>query len=95
MKNQISKLRSKISLLILLLSVVFLCGGCGRNNNEMETKLWVSQHPKPITCMYVGSNIMGENFYTLIDANGNIFSTGRVAMNFPDVIDSTGAEKHY
>ena len=60
--------------------------GCA-SANERETIKWIAEHKKPIRCIYVGSDTQGNTIWTLIDADGNIYNTGRVEMNFPDTLD--------
>lgn len=70
--------------LLLFLSITSLLG-CASGNEE-KTITWVKDHQKPIKCIYVGINHFSERKYTLIAADGQVFSTGNVTFKFPENI---------
>lgn len=67
--------------------VLLICfTSCGTSSNSENTIVWVREHKKPIICRLYGENAFGESFYTLLDAEGNIYNTGRVNWALPDTI---------
>jgi hypothetical protein len=72
-------------ILALLIVIAFLTIGCYQAN-EADTTIWVKTAKKPIICKLAGRNTDGFVIYTLIDADGNIYSTGLVTFNLPDTL---------
>lgn len=80
--------------LIILLTVFIL--SCqtevDTSNNEQRTIEWIKDAKKPIICErqdYKGGRYSGQYSYikyTLIDADANVFSTGWVGLNLPNII---------
>ena len=67
----------------LLPAVIF----CGCHNNERHTIEWIKQAEKPVICTEHSMNLIsGGRYYTLIDADGNIYNTCEVEMKLPDTI---------
>lgn len=53
---------------------------------EEKTEKWISEHQKPIVCKFNKQSLLAEKSYTLIDANGKIYSTGFVELTLPDTL---------
>lgn len=47
---------------------------------------WIKTAEKPIIVKTYGYSSWGHTYYTLIDANGDIYNTGAVTMALPDTI---------
>jgi len=70
-------------IILLLLLVLTSCS----NINEDNTKKWIENAQKPILCRQYGTtNGFNQVLYTLIDADGNVYSTGRIYFNLPDTL---------
>lgn len=59
---------------------------CLDESLEEKTSRWIREHKKPITVVEYGTTERGYTLYTLTDANGEIFATGRLLMTLPDTI---------
>jgi len=69
---------------VVVFMYVFLC-----QSNETDTINWVHRAKKPITCTEVKMFDRHNEIYwtyTLIDANSNIYYTGKVYLVLPDTI---------
>jgi len=72
----------------LILAVVMLAS-CGEVKDRHElTSSWIATHKKPISTYKYKAEYNGS-YYTLIDADGNIYYTGGTYFTFPPIIDST------
>lgn len=72
------------SLCILLAAFMV---SCKNKQNVKDTITWIEKAEKPIVAnVHTISGLTMENSYTLIDAKGNIYSTGRVELTLPDTI---------
>ncbi|MFA5803684.1 MAG: hypothetical protein WC879_03480 [Melioribacteraceae bacterium] len=83
MKKQFRIFRLLLGVALIAELVCFV--GCSNTDNEQATVDWVKKAKKPIKCIFLGGNDLG-NKYTLLDADGNLFATGFVWMKFPDTI---------
>lgn len=72
---------------VISLCAMILFYACS-NTNEPATKEWISQAQKPIVCKKVGDYWDGALEWTLIDANGEVYFTGRIRAILPDTIKS-------
>lgn len=74
-------------ILLMCFIVLLICfTSCGHSSNSENTIVWIREHKKPIVCNLYGRNDLGEVIYTLLDAEGNIYNTGRVKLALPDTI---------
>lgn len=56
-------------------------------NNELTIK-WIKNHKKPIIAKKFGENSLGQINYTLLDSDGNFYSTEFISLSLPDTIKS-------
>lgn len=81
---KVSKRLIQHSLCILLAAFMV---SCKNEQNVKDTIAWVDKAEKPIVAKVHSINgLTMENRYTLIDAKGNIYSTGCVELTLPDTI---------
>jgi hypothetical protein len=66
------------------LLIILLVVGCTHND---EATRWLSDHPKPIKIYCIGSNGLGEKYYTFVDSTGNVYGTGPTELELPNRID--------
>lgn len=69
----------------LFIVLVLLICSCTQQNNNATIK-WIKDAKHPIKVIYAGGNLSGDNLYTLIDANSNIYSTGMVEFRLDTII---------
>lgn len=66
--------------------LLIICGCApGSTIRERDAASWIREHEKPIQCRKAGE-WDSYLYYTLIDKNCEIYSTGLVKMNLPDTI---------
>ena len=77
----------KILLAIFLISLFTV--GCNSWNTPAANKTtteWISSARKPIVCKKAQGRIEGDNYWTLIDADGRVFASDCTSMTLPDTI---------
>jgi hypothetical protein len=76
----------KVKLLLLVIVTAFVLGLCSCNETrEADACKWIETHKKPIVAKLYVDAILG-NVYTLISADGTVYSTSYVDMILPDTI---------
>jgi hypothetical protein len=72
----------RIWVLLLMLFV-----GCSTDANDQATIKWLSEAKKPVICTKGVMNGMNyDQEYTLIDADGKIYTTGYTTLRLPDTL---------
>jgi len=66
---------------------VLLMVSCSYEENNKAAIDWISSSQKPITAVHSGYGFMGGNKYTLLSADGKVFYTGVIDMDFPPNIN--------
>ena len=76
-------MKNKIIIFIFAIFILIACDNSGVR--EQATIKWVESAERPIICKKYSR---GELYaiYTLFSANGKVFTTGCVRMEFPDTI---------
>lgn len=70
--------------IMIMMSLLFI--GCTGTNTEKTIK-WIEMSKKPIICRVSAQYLFTNDIeYTLFNADGKIYFTGRVKLSLPDTI---------